>query len=614
MTGQDSMGLEGAGAKHHAQTAAMLLAGVSALLSFFGVGLYWGDSYTLDLGSLGAPASRYSFFLVNWTLFGLASAGFLTVGIARTAKHTGIIGKISEKWRSSPDGLWLVGGAIMGFAIPAAIRTFVLQGAPLTDDESAYRFMAQCLIGGRVSAPSPPMKLFFDNVFMVNDGSLYAHYFIGWPALLSPGVIFGATGYMNSLYSAVTVPAVFLSMRRFVGSSWAKASVVVFFFSPMLMVAASTEMAHTTCFGAIAWATWFCLRSRDESAPWWSHFGFALSLCIAFFIRPTTALGLGAPLLAAWGYAAWNATPTSRRSTAIASFVLPSIVMAALFLAANTVQNGSAFQTAYDAAQNYEEANGFRFAGLVPGEVLPNFDFSNPRKALENTALGLLRLNCALFGWPLGLALVFLALRVRGAGIFWAMAAGFLVTHFFVLTPGIDTFGPVYYTELGWPALALSIAGFKKLGARSEGGAERAAVLLAVLIAITSLCYIPVRFGALHKISENINLPFDALKKSGVSNAVVFYIRPWTVQRLISPTRHFVFWRPNNDPDLENDVLWVNHLSVKHDKRLMGHFPDRKGYLMLWDRGGTPRFRSLDSLGPGEAPKPVIGGTGIISF
>ena len=67
--------------------------------------------------------------------------------------------------------------------------------------------------------------------------------------------------------------------------------------SPMLMTAAATQMSHTTCFMALAWMTWCWLRTTDDDAPLSASAGLALFFCLAFWIRPSVALTLGAPLL-----------------------------------------------------------------------------------------------------------------------------------------------------------------------------------------------------------------------------------------------------------------------------------------------------------------------------
>ena len=103
------------------------------------------------------------------------------------------------------------------------------------------------LATGRLWADSHPLKEFFDRVFMINDGKFYGQYFIGWPALMVPGVWVGAVGYMNAVYSALTVPPLFGIARRMGGSSAARVALLLFLASPMLMVGAATEMSHPSC-------------------------------------------------------------------------------------------------------------------------------------------------------------------------------------------------------------------------------------------------------------------------------------------------------------------------------------------------------------------------------
>ena len=75
--------------------------------------------------------------------------------------------------------------------------------------------------------------------------------------------------------------------------------------------------------------------------------------------------------------------------------------------------------------------------------------------------------------------------------------------------------------------------------------------------------------------------------------AVVFVNRPFIPRNCVD-TRHFVFAQQVNDPDFENPILWVNHLTVAHDRRLMEHYPDRQGLVMLWRQPGCqPVFVSL---------------------
>ena len=596
--------------------AVLLLAALHAVAAEFLDDLF-------DFGrSLNPPTPGFGRFLALWMFYGTLAAGFLAAGIARLLAHRDRAARFAAAWNAAPDGKWIVYGSIFAFLIPAALRTFLLHGAPLTDDESAYRFMAQVLAAGRVYADSPPdggpLKLFFDNRFMINDGKLYAHYFLGWPALLVPGVWLGATGFVNSLYSALTVPALFLILRRLTTSAWARVGVLFYLASPMLMIAAATETSHTSCVMVLAWLTWFFLRSRDLGAPWWAHSGVAFCFSLAFFIRPTSALGVGLPFLLAW-VVFWISRIRSLRI--LAGFALPALVMAALFLKVNQLQTGSYFEVAYQRAYTYAEENGFRFS-LWPedyeGEAMSELRFGDPRRSLAVTGAGFFRLSVTFLGWPCS---VLFALFARQRMV-WLSALSYLVLHFFTDNVGIDTFAPMHYFELAWPLLLLNVAGLARLtagageldGRLPEGrwrwrGLPAAVAAAMTLVSLAS--YVPVRFGVIARVADNVAMPFQALRQADIRRAVVFAPETFIVYCRHPPVRGWVFVRPNSDPWLEDDVLWVNHLSQETDELLMRRFPGRQGYVMTWDlKRCRVGFLPLAALPPGALRDAEVGGIG----
>ena len=597
-----------------------MVVGVLAIVACGRIGERFFDGYLLDLGSIGPPAPGYIRFVTMWGLFGAVASIALGVGFARFAAASDRHGA-GAVWSS--DTAWLLLGSAAGLLIPLALRRYLLAGAPLADDESAYQFMAELLASGRVQVASPPLKLFFDRVFMINDGALYASYFLGWPALLVPGVWLGIPGAMNAVYASATVPAVFLVARRLVGRTWAKAAVAIYLTSPMLMVGAATELTHTSCLMSLAWMTWFVLRSRDDVAPAWVHAGVASWFSVAFLVRPSVAVGIGAPLLLWWLLGVLK--QRTRRAAALAACALPAVVMAALFLAANKAQTGNPLLTPYQAMRTYLEENGYRFAGHTREEVTRFLDFSWRRIAATaplTFAHAVFRLNFDLFGWPSSLLLCAFALRRRGVAWLWWSVVAYVVLHALIvpLDVGIDSFGPTHYFELAWPILLLNVIGLQSLSERagfrrwvaagdSDGGRVGVALLTGMIVA-TLVGYLPVRFGALARIADNINLPRDAVAAAGIHHAIVFAPRPYAPNCRSEPTRYFVFFRPNNDPDLRNDILWVNHLSVDQDRRLLDHFPDRRGYVMAWMIPCYVRLFPLDELQTGSLPDGFIGGTG----
>ncbi len=609
-------------------------------------------SSKLDFGtSVNLPTPGFSRYLAFWMFYGTLAACCLTFGLARWIGGGNNSSRLAEAWNQASDRKWILYSSLFALLIPAALRTYLLNGTPLTDDESAYRFMAQVLATGSVYADSPPLKLFFDNRFMINDGKFFAHFFIGWPALLVPGVWLGIPGFMNAIYSALTLPALFAVLRRLVGSAWAKAGAILYLSSPMLMIAAATETSHTSCIAALAWVTWFCLRSRDEDAPWWVHAAVAVTFCIAFFIRPISALGIGLPLLVWW----LGGLRRRSRLRALATFALPTLAVAALFLGVNKLQTGDFFEVAYQRAFTYAEENGFRFS-LWPedhdGDAQSELAFQGLGPSLAVLATALFRLNVSFLGWPCSLLFALFAGQGRLRGALKLSLLSFFALHFLSTNVGIDTFAPMHYFELAWPLLLLNLCGLESMtkslsgtigwgaGVRGTGrrrtpglgavgqntigqspvGRNTAGKLqnatptvwptaaMSALILTNLISFTPVRFTAISKVANNIAIPQTALAEADIGRSVIFVREPFIRYCRSGPTHGWVFSRPNNDPKLENSVLWVNHLSLEKNRLLMGRFPDRQGYVMAWNRDCQIVFLPLDKLTPGMVPDAPIKG------
>lgn len=587
------------------RAVAEILAAVGLLATFHAMGSVLGG-WNLHLGSVTAPTPAYGRFLGAWGLFGAAAALLLALGLWRALAASGRDRRLGAAWRQVPDWRWVLWGSLIAFLLPAALRVHLLLGMPLTDDEGAYRFSAEILATGRLYLPSPPLKLFFDNVFLINDGKLYSQYFLGWPALMVPGVWLGLPGLMNALYSALTVPALFGIVRRLAGSVWAKATIGLYLASPMLMVGAATETSHPSCVMALSWLVWSYLRARRPGASVWSHALVALFFSLAFFIRPTSALGLGAPVLLAWLARAGKLAP-GPRLRALAAFALPAVLMAALFLWINQAQNDSWLSLAYNRYYDYSKSNLFRFS-LWPGEyeaAIRNYNFSAPLAALGTFGFALLRFNFAFLGWPSSLLFMFFA-RGAAARLLWRSVLFFFGIHFFVNTVGVDTFAPMHYYEPALPGLVLSAIGMRYLMARLErfvGAGVLVPMLAAALVAVTLAGYVPVRFKEIHQLAKAIQTPHEALAEAGIESGVVFAPEAFIHHCKYQPSRGFLFSRPNNDPGLENDVLWLNHLSVDRDRELMArHFPDRQGYVMVWLPDCKVAYLPLEDVSPSQVP------------
>jgi hypothetical protein len=576
----------------YAKTIGCFLAALLAMVAFHLIGATYLQGFRLDLGSLDFPTPLYVALVALWTPFGALATILLALAIVHLAQIESLSARLQQlqrEWESLSDRRFLVWAMAAAFVIPFAIRRWLLHDAPLADDESAYRFAAELLASGRLWVPSPEMKLFVDQNFMINDGRLYPVYFFGWPALLAPGVWIGATGLMNPLYSALTIPALIGSLNVLVGRSWARAGAVLFLATPFVQITAATLLSHTTCLMALTWCLWMYLRIAEQPTSLRHHAACAAAFGIAFCIRPQSALPLGFPLLVAWGLTVWRLDSRTRVRAAMA-FAAAAGACAAFFLGVLWAQNGSPFKMGYARYAEYLVENRFRFATFSRADLtsVPGFDFSQLGQAIARTAGGIFRLNADLFGWPSSFALLLFARPrgSRGIRVVWAMAGASLLFQLFQRDWGIDTFGPVHAFELALPVMCLTIVGVRYLGEfltpRGFPGA-----LLAALILTAWTGFVPVRLAAVQQVAAHINVALDAPRKAGLTRAIVFAPHPFAPLCGGTPA-HFVFFRPSNDPDLSNDVLWVNDLGPAENGRFLATVGgNRPGFRLRW----TPECR-----------------------
>lgn len=590
------------GARDQRSALFLLLLGAVVLFAFQLIGRAYYESFQLDLGSGGRPEARYTAFLALWAFLGTVSATAITAGCVTLLRRRATESPRTDLLTFGSDRMWVAAALVFGLLVPVAIRLWVLDSAPLTDDESSYRFTAQLLASGHLVGESPPGKLFWDRSFMINDGRFYSQYFLGWPALMVPFLWLGLSGFANAFYSAVTAPGVYLAARRLAGREGARLAILMYLTSPFLMVGAATELSHTTCLGALVWMTWAALRSRDPEAGALPHTLVGLLFCVAFWVRPLSAIGVGLPVLVWWGIGALR-RPSAERLRAIAACAVPCVVLGGLFLTVNAVQNGSPTRFAYQVALDYARDNGFRFTHWKPTTMLSvTLDPGRATIGLANAGVALFRLNGATFGWPFSLLLVPLAWRVRGAGVQWAALATFFAVHWTVVNIGIDSFGPVHYLEVVWPVILLSTLGVVRLagGLAQEPAASAArwaaapSTLVLVMIVLATLGYLPTRFRALRQITAVNNLALRAPARQGIDHAIVFTPRYITENCDRQRPDGWMHWRPNPDPAFEDSILWANHITVEEDRRYMATFPDRSGYIFGWARGCIPVLLPLD--------------------
>lgn len=583
-------------------TLSLIALAAGVLLIFHWSWTVMSGGLGLDLGSLNFPTPRYLVLIQLWTLFGSVSALLLAAGLARLSLASATVRSWAARWNSLPESRFLVCAAVGAFLIPIAVQQGILKGAPLTDDEGAYRFGAELLASRRLWIPSPPLKLFFDQNFMINDGQLYPAYFLGWPALLAIGVAVNATSFVNPILSALTVPAIYRVVKHLASAAWARVAILVLLTSPFIQIAAATLLSHTACLMALSWGLALFYRTTDPDASTRHHAGFAVFLCLAFFIRPQSTAPLTLPLVLSWASRTCR-LPRGQRASALLAFLVPVFAAGVLFVATLWYLNGSPLTVGYARYNRYIVENDFRFTTFRPTDLtsVPGFDFSHIALALFRTLSGVLRLNFDLFGWPSSLAFLAFALprRVPQAKLLWWMIACQLGFMWPQRDWGIDTFGPLHALELALPVIVLTMLGamWSTETLRDYPWQDRRARLapihlLAAVVITGLLGFVPIRLAAISRVAHHVGLALGAPEHLPLRPILVFASTPFAPPCGNVPA-HFVFFRPVNDPDLRNDVLWVNHLGDEEDRALADTMPHHQSFVLEWTPGCDVRLRPL---------------------
>lgn len=550
----------------------------------------------LELGTLVISGSLAAFLTV-WAIVG----GYAVTRQAATLATRSTADPLSSLLSRGTDAAWVGTAMVFVFAAAWTVRRWVFESVALLDDDGAYLFSARLLAEGRLWTESPPMKLFFDRTFLINDGRVHSQYFLGWPALLVPGVWSGNVDWVNPLWAALGVPPVFAVARRVAREpAHARLAVALYASSPMVVIAAGTLMSHTANLSLLAWATWAGLRAGDDDGGPAHGAAFGALTAAAFWVRPLEAVALLAPLTwtfvcAAWRRGAWRA---------MAAFALPVIVLAAGFLLVLYVQSEGTLQTGYSRYLSYREENRFRFTTLAPGlELVP----LNPITGIGNMVLALFRLNVAMWGWPIGFLLLCFAEHTQQQRWLWRMLGSFLLVHLAMIDPGNAIAGPSHIFEVLLPVLWLSVDGYGALVARDGRMGRQAGRCVLGSALAASLVHTPARLWSLHEMAEIVDRPARVVREAGVTGAVVF-----ATHRLMAPCPHDLprtlsrFSREIPGPSLDDEVIWLNHLSVDAERRLMARlFPDRRGYVLTRgaDGCGFVLFDLEDPAAPIPAPQ-----------
>lgn len=567
-----------------------------------------GPEIRLDLGSINFPTPRLTAVWNAYSLWGTIAAIVVAITFS-SSWATGLTALMESR-----PGLVVAAFGLITTALTLAMRVFVLESAPLTDDEAAYRFAAETLRSGKLSINAPPFAAFLERVFFVVNDRVYTSYFLGWPAVLAISGLIGIEGATAALISGLCVIPLARILSRFCSAPLIVGGLVVYTSSMMTIVMGATLLTHAAstffllCFIDGSFIIRDSVTARARQGAW-----CAFVFCLAFVVRPATALAVGAPFLlllvctvVAKPKVAWRAA---------LGFVSVATIGAAIFLSTNNALYGGYLETGYtNYVANIDKSSKSDYYSADRIHLV----LSNPELAVRLLRAAVGRLSYDFFGWPLPFFVV-AALSViwnRRLWLFVSSALLLVMLHAVILDFGIDSFGPVHLFEAGPLLLILSCAGaqsFVKAASlwpphrRSLFGLElpNERALLGATLAL-SLCawlfYFPVRILNLNVMAADIRAPIEAAEKLEGRVAIFAPQARTGGQVLIRPLRHFVFFMPANDVQFDNRILWFRDLGDIANRQLVNQLAGRQGYQLRWDRSGRPIMVALSSLSERDKP------------
>ncbi|MEO7457911.1 MAG: glycosyltransferase family 39 protein, partial [Gemmatimonadaceae bacterium] len=295
---------------------------------------------------------------------------------------------------------------------------------PAVGDEFSQRFQALLLAHGRLTAATPdPVQFFSTNETLTLGGKWFAQFPMGGPVLLALGVLAGVPWLVNPLLGAVSIAAIYDFVRSTTDELTARVAALLAALCPTLFFMAGTQMNHTGTL-ALLWvalaalARWHVAESRRTSVGLAAVIGACVGVAAA--IRPFDAFVVAA-LIGGFQLAVSRAHAWRTRS--IVTECIAGAIPVALLLVANTMTTGSPFAFAYDVLNGPEHRPGFHATPL-------GFDHT-PRRGLYMASAYLMKLDVALFAWPVpAMLLVVITLLVLRRASVWDRFCAALVVIF----------------------------------------------------------------------------------------------------------------------------------------------------------------------------------------
>lgn len=395
------------------ERAAGLGLALASILGYYAVGAEFYDGYWVPQGyGMDYVVVQELGHAALFVVFGLVTTAGLVLALRGLTLTTEDLDRLTRVAGRGSVVVLATAGLLLA---TLTIGQRVLGHAVITDDEHVYRFIAQTLRTGHLTAPSPGTDLdFFREQFVVlTEHVRYGKYPIGHPVMLALGQAVGLETLVVPLATALVAVVLFALGARIAGRPVAAFGVALYALSPQVLLTGATLLSQPLSALCLVVGLWCLLAAENapHSAPWLAGAGLAFGY--GLLVRPLPGALF---IVVAAGYVALSPGPVSEarhalraRLARLATLGAPVALAAGVFLVVNRLQTGSWGHAGYDAA----DAGGRGMGAMIGAHQVSLYAMS---------LVGhLLRLDLWLLGWPLSLVFCLFAPWTRRRALLWAI-------------------------------------------------------------------------------------------------------------------------------------------------------------------------------------------------
>lgn len=524
----------------------------------------------LAAGTLSSRAEEKSLFLIKLFVLLLISFASLTAFFIKTEKFQDILQKGRVK-----RGIKMF--------LPVAVLFFIALGYALhmddgtyaiwtTIDSVSYYIQAKIFATGQLSVPSHELKDFFSTGFFINDGKYYSKYFPGWPLILSIGITIGLPWIINPVISILSLVIIYFIGKEIYDTDTGLFATLLFVTSGSFYVLTPTYFSEPSAL-LFSSVFFYCMIKTIKEPKILNSLLAGLSLCVAFMIRPYSAIAISLPVTGYFIYTAFIERKGFLRSFILfASGFSPALIILPLY---NYLQTGDIFLSPF---QYYNPFDKLGFGLRSFDTVMDPYPFTL-LTALRNTSINLALLNQeAVPFFFIFLTGVLINKKNRWDMLLLATLFSIVFFHMFYFYRSTRYYYAAFFAIFLLSARGISLSDLSVNKFFPDLRVKNLCHLFLLFITIVNVFIItsPMKFIYNYKSSQKMSDPFNTLETNNINNAVVILRK---VPRKDNYTRMYV----QNPLDYEGEVLFAMDLKERN-KELMEFYPDKEFYYYDFDQ------------------------------